>query len=93
MQNTAAVFFSLHVKHLNSSLRRARGQVHTRPLLLPSILVPVPASLQDALFELLKKDFDATYAGNRAPFPLFVHAPWFTFVSTHCMGAGPEGRR
>lgn len=33
----------------------------------------------DALFELLKKDFDAAYAGNRAPFPLFVHAPWFTF--------------
>lgn len=36
---------------------------------------------QDALFGLLKKSFDAAYDGNRAPFPLFVHAPWFTFVS------------
>lgn len=55
---------------------------------------PAPAARQDALFELLKKDFDAAYAGNRAPFPLFVHAPWFTFVSGPAAGSiwpGAEG--
>ncbi|PSC74206.1 left border a [Micractinium conductrix] len=40
------------------------------------------AATPDALFGLLKKSFDAAYDGNRAPFPLFVHAPWFTFDNT-----------
>ena len=26
----------------------------------------------------LKTNFDQAYAGNRAPFPLFLHSPWFT---------------
>jgi LysM repeat protein/peptidoglycan/xylan/chitin deacetylase (PgdA/CDA1 family) len=30
------------------------------------------------LFTLLQTNFDTAYNGNRAPFPLFVHAPWFT---------------
>ena len=30
------------------------------------------------LYTLLTTDFDLAYNGNRAPFPVFVHAPWFT---------------
>jgi LysM repeat protein/peptidoglycan/xylan/chitin deacetylase (PgdA/CDA1 family) len=29
------------------------------------------------VFTTLSTNFDAAYNGNRAPFPLFVHAPWF----------------
>ena len=47
--------------------------------------------VQDALFELLKKNFDSVYNGNRAPFPLFVHSPWFTWVSEG--GEGRAGQR
>jgi hypothetical protein len=36
----------------------------------------------DHTSELLIKAFDEAYNGNRAPFPLFVHAPWFTFDNT-----------
>jgi hypothetical protein len=35
---------------------------------------------QEELFKLLKQNFDAAYDGNRAPFPVFLHAPWFTAV-------------
>lgn len=44
--------------------------------------------MQEGLFQLLKANFDAAYAGNRAPMPLFVHAPWFTFVSAFVAGLG-----
>ena len=30
------------------------------------------------LFTLFQTNFDEAYNGNRAPFPIFVHAPWFT---------------
>lgn len=40
------------------------------------------AASADDLFNLLKTDFDAAYNGNRAPFPVFVHAPWFTTKNT-----------
>lgn len=30
------------------------------------------------LLTTLKTNFDQAYNGNRAPFPIFVHAPWFT---------------
>lgn len=29
------------------------------------------------VFTTLKTNFDQAYNGNRAPFPVFVHAPWF----------------
>lgn len=29
-------------------------------------------------FDILKRNFDATYAGNRAPFPIFVHSPYLS---------------
>lgn len=45
-----------------------------------------PAGTPDALAKLLIKNFDEAYDGNRAPFPLFVHAPWFTFVSPRLAG-------
>ncbi|KAI7837264.1 hypothetical protein COHA_008878 [Chlorella ohadii] len=32
----------------------------------------------DALEELLRTNFDFSYNGNRAPFGLYVHTPWFT---------------
>lgn len=28
-------------------------------------------------YEVLKSNFDAVYTGNRAPFPIYVHSPWF----------------
>ncbi|EFN50572.1 hypothetical protein CHLNCDRAFT_136266, partial [Chlorella variabilis] len=37
------------------------------------------AASSDQLYELLKTSFDAAYEGNRAPFPIFLHAPWFTY--------------
>lgn len=40
--------------------------------------------LQDELFDLMVKNFDEVYSGNRAPYPIFLHAPWFTFVSAYC---------
>ncbi|KAL4439995.1 hypothetical protein ABPG75_002996 [Micractinium tetrahymenae] len=30
----------------------------------------------ESAFDILKRNFDATYAGNRAPFPIFVHSPY-----------------
>lgn len=33
------------------------------------------------VFSYLKNMFDWSYEGNRAPVPLYVHAPWFTYVS------------
>lgn len=30
------------------------------------------------LFTTLTTNFDQAYTGNRAPFPIYVHAPWFT---------------
>lgn len=30
------------------------------------------------LFTTLTTNFDRAYTGNRAPFPIYVHAPWFT---------------
>jgi len=30
------------------------------------------------LLTTFKTNFDQAYSGNRAPFPIFVHAPWFT---------------
>ena len=30
---------------------------------------------------MLSKNFDEAYNGNRAPFQLSTHAPWFNFVS------------
>jgi LysM repeat protein len=30
------------------------------------------------LLTTLKTNFDQAYNGNRAPFPIYVHAPWFT---------------
>ncbi|PRW32927.1 peritrophic membrane chitin binding [Chlorella sorokiniana] len=34
-----------------------------------------PPAEQDCLFNLLAAHFDAAYAGNRAPMPLFIHTP------------------
>ena len=30
------------------------------------------------LYTTLATNFDQAYSGNRAPFPIYVHAPWFT---------------
>jgi hypothetical protein len=50
---------------------------------------PAVCYLQDDLFNLLKTDFDAAYNGNRAPFPVFVHAPWFTTVRLPALWCRP----
>lgn len=34
------------------------------------------------LYTTLTTNFDQAYGGNRAPFPIFVHAPWFTASNT-----------
>ena len=36
-----------------------------------------PTSEQDA-YDLLNKNFERHYNSNRAPFPMFMHAVWFT---------------
>lgn len=46
----------------------------THPLLPPPAF-PLPRSSGSA-FDVLKANFDASYAGNRAPFPLFTHSPY-----------------
>lgn len=33
---------------------------------------------QTPLFDILKDNFDQTYRGNKAPFPIYIHSPWFT---------------
>jgi hypothetical protein len=30
----------------------------------------------DSLWDILRANFDATYYGNRAPFPIYIHTPW-----------------
>lgn len=33
------------------------------------------------IYTILKTNFDMNYLGNRAPFGVYTHAPWFTEVS------------
>ncbi|PSC74020.1 polysaccharide deacetylase [Micractinium conductrix] len=40
-------------------------------------------SASQPAFDVLKANFDAAYAGNRAPFPIFVHTPWFSKPATN----------
>ena len=72
--------------HLGN-LDRVRLPHHAAVLPAPAPLPPPPAGLQDEMFKLLSKNFDEAYNGNRAPFQLSVHSPWFTFVSA--LGVGP----
>ena len=42
-------------------------------------LPPAPCCCSDGkhkVHDILKKNFDAAYKGNRAPMPLFIHTPW-----------------
>lgn len=41
------------------------------PLLIPPSVAP-PTSPH------FQASFDAAYAGNRAPLPIFIHTPWMT---------------
>ena len=30
------------------------------------------------VYDILRANFDATYGGNRAPLPIFIHTPWLS---------------
>lgn len=47
-------------------------------------------------------NFEETYYGNRAPFPIYIHTPWFNddriadlqkFAGGHVVGWVEEGKR
>jgi peptidoglycan/xylan/chitin deacetylase (PgdA/CDA1 family) len=37
------------------------------------------------VYNLLLDNFNMNYNGNKAPFGIFIHAPWFDDVSSHCL--------